>query len=347
LDWTGVDSIKKERWLKTRPCQPSYQIFPGTIPEEHSKWVNELQYSIPQDLLEEIRHCSLRAEEEWGRRKPETRWEPIPTRGPAASYVFSAFTLVADCLYNPETDNYSRDDKKILVPNILAYRFWSFQTKPDNLALYSGLFDLKAHPRSNNFIDFIVDLDLHTDLLREKNVPNKIIPNASLKDVIDYKRPSAFIKNLTVLRLHLLKPKIIRTSVGFILTAEFEGDIKEALNIVNLNHKFTFFIKEENYTVVAQRARICSIGGTPPPTITIEINKLEVQKPGSFVEHIKVIKDSDDWRGDETSVKKVDVNRIKEIRDEDLKANEDFKEIDMKSTNNIYNSICLRPKNPK
>jgi hypothetical protein len=334
LDWGHTDSLKKEKWLKTHQIT-SDQPFPGTLPENYSKWVNEMQFAIPQGLLEEIRHYSLRAEEEWGRKKLETKWEPIPTRGPAASYVLSAFTLVADCLYDPKTDNYSRDDKKILIPYILAYRFWNFQTKPDNLALYSGLNDLKANPLSNNFNDFIVNLELHMDLLREKKEKaNKIIPNATLKDVLDNKRPYAFIKDITILSINLLKPKITRSNKGFILTAEFEGDPKKALNTMDTNQKITFSIKEENYTVVARFARILNIGGTPPPTITLEIDKLIVKEP--------------DWIDDDTtSVKKISLNRIKEVRDEDLKANDDFNGIDMKPTFDADNSVCLRRKNHK
>ena len=342
LDWTDVDTLKKEKWLKTHQLT-SDQFFQGTIPVFLKAWVDDMQFAIPQGILDEIRHCSLKAEEEWGRRKPETRWEPIPTRGPAISYVQSAFTLLADCLFDPETNNFSRDSRKILVPCILIHRFWSYQTKPDNLMLYTGFQDLKKYYEDKQitdtyFLNFIGSLENHINSLQDKNekAPNKIIPNASLKDVLENKRASALLKNITILKiLHLLRPKIIRSSTGFLLTAEFEGDLKLAPSIMDSNHNFTFFIKEENYIVVAHGARIRNIGGTPPPTITIDIDNLEIQKPDR--PFLKVVKDPDE------SVKKVDVNRIKEVRDNDLKANQDFKEIDIKSgLSNAENAVYLR-----
>jgi predicted acetyltransferase len=72
---------------------------------------------------------------------------------------------------------------------------------------------------------------------------------------------------------------------------------------------------------------------------------IDYKKSESFVKrhNIKVIKDPNDWQSDETSVKKIDVNRIKEIRDNDLKANKDFKEIDIKSgLSNAENAVYLR-----
>lgn len=366
LDWARVDSIKKERWLKTHQVT-SDQPFPGTLPKEYLSWTDDMFFAIPQGLLDEIRHCSLKAMEEWSRRKPEIRWEPIPSQTPVSSYVYKAFHLIADCLYDPKANGFSRDQKKILIPYALCYRFWCFQMDPDKMHVYTGLIDLKAcfenkkfDPLINLYYDFIGSLEVHNTslmIMKEEASSKKIIPNATLKEVLEKKRSSAFANATTMTvpdlgHIDLINVKFEQMqSPDFKLTAEIAnygeirlGDIKVA------STPLAFKISDGSGQLLIDSSEILSVSGNPPPIITLRVYHCIWDKTGTFVKrhNMKVVEDHGDWRGDvTTSVKRVDKNRIKKVRDEDLNALDDFKEIDMKPTNPLYNSVCLRPKNHK
>jgi len=367
LDWSRVDILKKERWLKTHQIT-SDQPFPGTLPKEYLSWTDNMIFDIPQGLLDEIRHCSLKAMEEWTRRKPEIRWEPIPSQTPVSSYVYKAFHLIADCLHDPKTNSFSREHKKILIPYALAYRFWSFQLDPNKLQLYTGMVDLKEcfqkrlDPFINLFYDFIGAIELHIfSLLPNEKSPSKVIPNASLKDVLDSRRISACAGNAVVTipnfgHLDLTNIKFEKFhSPDYKITAEILNyDAIRLQDIKTSSTPLAFKIADVSGQLLIDSSEVLNVSSNPPPIITLRVfhsiwEETETPKK-SFVErhNIKVVNDEQDWRGDiTTSVKKVDKNRIKKVRDEDLNANEDFKEIDMKSNFNADNSICLRPKNHK
>ena len=365
LDWARVDTAKKERWLKTHQIT-SDQPFPGTLPREYLSWTDDMVFAIPCGLLDEIRHCSLKAMEEWSRRKPETRWEPIPCQTPVSSYVQKAFHLIADCLHDPQTNSFSRDQKKILVPYALSYRFWSFQIDPDKMHLYTGLIDLKAcfgnmkyEPFINLFYDFIGSIELHNTslMIRNEKAPAKIIPEASLKDVLNNKRSSARANGAVITfpnlgHVDLVNVKFEKNhsqhssfkAMDFKIFAEIANwEVIRLQDIKTSLIPLAFKICDDSCQILIDSSEVLSVSGNPPPVITLRVSHCIWEESIS----IKKIKGQDPQIWPNNICKTVDKNRIKEVRDEDLKALEDFKEIDMKSNFAADNSVCLRPKNHK
>ncbi len=230
LDWKYPEALKEKKWVETTQSDPTLNSFIGSIPEEYSEWLDSLRFSIPSNYIDEIRHCSFKALEETIRRKPESRWEPQPTRGPAATFIQKAFILISDCLYDPTTHNYSRDERKNLVPYALTFKFWCHQTKVDNLFLYSGISDLKSDLNNffNNLTDegcshytnFIDSIEKHVQRMKNNNQkdPREIIPG-TLIDVIGNKRSTASVNRCSIpgLNLNLTGIKIYRKGKLFLM----------------------------------------------------------------------------------------------------------------------------------
>lgn len=129
LDWNQIDELKKKRFLEHYSrCNPPQIVFPGTLPSEYDQWVKNLLFAIPTHYMAEIRRCAKTALMEWGvERHFDTMIREICLE-PAISYIFVAFRMLADCLYDSETNYFYRGDDKIIAPQALLYKFWSFQT---------------------------------------------------------------------------------------------------------------------------------------------------------------------------------------------------------------------------
>jgi len=126
LDWTKLDELKKEQFLDKAPCSDTR--FPGTLPESYDTWIKSLQFTIPTHYLDEIRRCTRMALIEWNtERRFDTMIREICLI-PAEAYAYVAFRLLADCLYDPDTNYFYRKEDKIIVPQALLYKFWAFQT---------------------------------------------------------------------------------------------------------------------------------------------------------------------------------------------------------------------------
>lgn len=128
LDWNHVDTRKKEHFIKNRNTNPPANEFPGSLPEPYDTWLQGLTFAIPVHYLEEIRRSARMSCMEWGvERHFDTMIREICLE-PAISFAFVAFRLIADCIYDSETNYFYRSDDKIIVPQALLYKFWSFQT---------------------------------------------------------------------------------------------------------------------------------------------------------------------------------------------------------------------------
>jgi len=330
LDWYHIDNVKKKLWENTRQCSPSTETFQGTIPVEYTVWTDAMRFAIPQGLLEEIRHCSLRASEEWDRRKPEIRWEPLPTRSPAVAYIQKAFNILADCLYDNSTRNYSRDGIKSLVPYALAYRFWCHQTKVDNLLLYTGIDDLKISLgaqtasdalfadnkiNASTFTKFLDEIEKHIQSIRNSKKVEKAYANeitaGTLKDFIMNKKASVCVNDTVINfpdvgKISLSQIKLSR-SKGITLKAELGRVIPPEYAGVSVTLADGFILKDESCEIEVTEFTLVSTSGTPPPIATIRIDKYKTLilatshlKPGTNVypEYSK-------------EVKKIDKNKIK------------------------------------
>ena len=127
LDWDPIDKIREDRWYKYQ-AQTSDSKFMGTLPPKYDEWVKGMQFAIPQHYMEEIRRCAHQASIEWAtERHFDTMIREICLK-PAISYAYVAFRLIADCMYDDQSNYFYRGDDKTIATQAMLYKFWSYQT---------------------------------------------------------------------------------------------------------------------------------------------------------------------------------------------------------------------------
>jgi len=98
------------------------------LPHELNTKVKNLKFIIDTSYLNEIRRTSWQAITEWNeiRNIADKSAKKIYLK-PTASYVESAFKLLADCIFDIDTEFYYRQDDKVIIPYLLLYKFWKNQ----------------------------------------------------------------------------------------------------------------------------------------------------------------------------------------------------------------------------
>jgi len=124
LDWSSVDKIKKDKFNCWASEYSHKLVFVPTIPLEY-KWIEDLKFMIPDTYLSEIRRNAHIASEEWNIRRPFDTMIREACLAPAIEHIFTAFYLLGDCVYNEKSFGYDHD---FPYANILAYKFWMYQT---------------------------------------------------------------------------------------------------------------------------------------------------------------------------------------------------------------------------
>jgi hypothetical protein len=333
LDWTKIEGIKHERWAEQFPCNPAPVTYCDCIPESQKKWVDGMQFLLSEEYLNEIRHCCFKAAEEWERNRPITKQGIVPVLHPAIAYIDTAFHLLADCLFDPETEYYSRSGIKMVTPFILTYRFWAYQTTFWNIKQWVNLPELlllldhikkdkeDVHPFG---VQVYEDLQKHLKSLEDNHYYQRIekVGTPSEIDILN-----KFINNevgsvtihgrkieipnvgeiglLYPVRLHHAKKKMT-------LTAEFNCSnmMKILPQLMEHNEIFDFALKGSS--LVAKEAIIKGVSGTPPPTITIEF---------SYLTWASTVFDLQSKDSNEPLIKecgKINMQKIKESTEQDL-----------------------------
>lgn len=293
LNWLAIETIKEKT--------------PGIGPESLVSWTTDLSYAITNQFLEEIRHCSFEAAEEWDHRQISLIRNPLTqffTIAPVIAYVLKAFHLLADCLYDSETGYFSRSDKKLVLPYALAYRFWCYQTGAKALQACSCLKDLELYlnglsqePELQSFgMNLLKDIQDHTNKILEMEKTQEVSPPLK-PNAVKYVRGdrkgvlSAFLSNAKasaelgntiaftipeVGKASLLSPKLERSAKGITLTAELkcENSGEAFRKLTETQLKFTFPVTDGITSATVQFASVKSVSSTPPPMIIFDVQRI-------------------------------------------------------------------------
>jgi len=152
LHWDEIDKIRRERFVKSIADGvegiPVENLYPfTTLPHPYNKWVKDMTFAISNTYMEEIRRYARLGIFEWSRHKPisDTMIRDICLE-PAIQYIYVAFRLIVDCMYDKKVQYYYRGPDKAYAPQALLYKFWSFQTG-------SGL--IKDHAQFRRIENFV------------------------------------------------------------------------------------------------------------------------------------------------------------------------------------------------
>lgn len=125
LDW----SKKEPKLQETIPNAMKHITFKD-LPDKWDEYVKSRIFAIPVNYLDEIHHHSQQAASEWNRSPLsfDTMMRDICI-SPAKGHVTAAFKLLWDCVYDVETEYYSRNFlDQLTLDHLMIYKFWSGQT---------------------------------------------------------------------------------------------------------------------------------------------------------------------------------------------------------------------------
>ena len=304
LDWDITEAIKEKRWVDKAECSPA-PIFPGSIPGVYKDWVDTMLFASPQSVIEEIKTCTFKAIEEISRNSPRLKWEPTGNISPTSAYIQKAFHLIADSLYDPEINNFSRDPHKAIVPSVLLYRFWCHQLKPELLMQYTKIYDLKRNvgdvaeflPDPQDYIEFFNNMAMHLQRVQkpkqEKSPKDALdflfgkkqnIESGTLLDFLAHKKSIVFIDDAVIELpnndiINLSKPQIARSKNGIFLNAELTSStgVQYVINRIQAKMPVTFHIKDSTCILEVFNAEIINLCETPPPTVCIKFNTITIK----------------------------------------------------------------------
>lgn len=134
LDWAKKKEIIRERherwwerhWADSHGKEPPPCLL--GLPEPWETWAEALQFALSSEYGREVRRCSQAARFEWS---AERHFDTVIREAclkPATAFVETAFMLVADCVYDPETSYFSRDSRRGVVRAALLLKFWIGET---------------------------------------------------------------------------------------------------------------------------------------------------------------------------------------------------------------------------
>jgi hypothetical protein len=330
LDWAKTDEIKLDRWKEQFPCSPAPVPFCGTLPNDLMSWVDSMRFALSEDYLQEIRHCSMKAAKEWDRKRPVAKHGVDPAVGPTISYVDSAFQLLSDCLFDPETHFYSRSGLKLVAPYVLSHRFWAYQTPPRDAKAWVNLHELSlllAGLKTDDTQTYlfgtkiIQSLQNHSKNLEETQYRNKKEEarpaiNMNLEDFLLNKTAEVTLQDKVMIipnigELQLVYPVNLRRSRGkIVLKAEFKCQNMSRMiqDLSEYSQPFDFIL--QNTILIAIEARIKNVSSNPPPEITIEFKFLKSNTGQYFSSHCPENKECS----------KIDKNKIEKAKDQELLA---------------------------
>lgn len=153
LDWSGMEKILKDKHdQKTRDKIKSLEDYDRKYPEgktsdgipvvrpqcpsnfypalppQYKKVCDSFQFALTPNHRKEIIRNARRALDERGlERNFDTMMRDICLE-PASTHTYVAFRLLADCIYDPETNFFDRGPFKKIAPEIMLYRMWFHQT---------------------------------------------------------------------------------------------------------------------------------------------------------------------------------------------------------------------------
>ena len=150
------------------------------LPFQYDELAWKTRFAIPKDYAAEIERMSLAANNDWALERPFDTNVRERCLEPAIEYIWCAFYLIADCVWDDEGHYFDRSWLSIAMPYMLAYKFWRGQTgsglvcdhaKIDKLReiveVRSGRVAMARETRAP-IIELIAAIDLHEHYISER-----------------------------------------------------------------------------------------------------------------------------------------------------------------------------------
>ena len=102
---------------------------PGGLPEQYDSIIKDMVFHLDGKYLAEIHHCCQMALIERGKQRPFDTMIRDVCQEPVHGYVFVAFRLMCDCIFDEERHYYREHDwVRRISWHAMLYKFWHGQT---------------------------------------------------------------------------------------------------------------------------------------------------------------------------------------------------------------------------
>jgi len=155
------------------------------LPFQYDELAWKTKFAIPKDYATEIQRMSLAANTDWALDRPFDTNVRERCLEPAIEYIWCAFYLIGDCVWDDEGHYFDRSWLSIAIPYMLAYKFWRGQTgsglvcdhaKIDKLReiveVKGGRMGMAPETRAP-IIDLLGAIDLHERNISERGMTHQ------------------------------------------------------------------------------------------------------------------------------------------------------------------------------
>lgn len=159
-----------------------------TLPDPWDTIFRSMLFAIPEAYMREIRHQTQYAQLAWDREINSLPGSLVARcKEAAATHVFAAFSILTDCLYDPQTKNWCRIWIKNATPQALALKFWlGFAQASKDAAKFARIKEIKTHDLDAIGTDNVAGLVEEIDQFLKKNQYNRrIAKDFDLQKAVD------------------------------------------------------------------------------------------------------------------------------------------------------------------
>lgn len=153
------------------------KLHPGKhlLPDPWDTIFRSMLFAIPEAYMREIRHQTSYAQRAWDRdimALPGTL--QARCKEAAAAHAFAAFSILTDCLYDPQTKNWCRIWIKNATPQVLSFKFWfGHALSSKDAAKFARFKEIKTFDLNAIGTDNVVGLVEEIDQFIERNQYNR------------------------------------------------------------------------------------------------------------------------------------------------------------------------------
>lgn len=168
LDWKGFEVKKAEKfwdWASEYHSDKTVEYIPS-LPEKYCSVIDDLVFHLDQKYLAEIHHCCQMAIMERCKRRPFDTMVRDFCLEPSTAYVYVAFRLICDCVFDEDKHYYRQHDwVRRIAHHAMLYKFWHHQTGRGLLWERAKMSELADVPSKSEVFLFYNDMKAHDKLV--------------------------------------------------------------------------------------------------------------------------------------------------------------------------------------
>lgn len=130
VDWEKFDRKIADKFTDWKQqFWPEEDIpYVKPLPDVYEELLGEMVYSIDRQHMDEIHYQVLAFWQTMSRVIDFGSHMDEICKEPAFAHMWSAFQILADCAFDIHQGRYLRGYKKIILPHVIAFKFWFRQT---------------------------------------------------------------------------------------------------------------------------------------------------------------------------------------------------------------------------